>query len=459
MEERFRRRRAELEAECHVPADVFLETLERLKTFLEPFLVVFRRPEQRGHALESIQGLCSGLERKNNESVAYLFGLDRKAIQHFIGEAVWDDSRLRTKLATQIGQELGEPSGVIVFDPSAFPKKGSHSVGVARQWCGRLGKIDNCQVGVYMAYATSKGHALIDSELFLPKEWTRDRWRLKATGVPKARWRHRTRHELCLEMLDRHGDQLPHQWITGDDEMGRSTDFRSELRDRDEQYLLAVPSNTLIRDLEAPGPDYCGNGRPPKLRHWRADRWQREQPRENWNRIDVCDGEKGPIIVEALCHRVASSKRGRINDAEEILVVIRSEDRDSKVTKTDYYLSNAPHGTPLKDFCRVARAEHRIEECFHRAKGQVGLADYEVRNWVGWQHHQTLSLIACWFLTQETRRAEKKDPGDDNQSSSTGDCFAAQNHLGIRFGQRSAAENRTATATKSARQALSLETT
>ena len=231
-----------------------------------------------------------------------------------------------------------------------------------------------------MAYVTSKGHALVDAELFLPKEWTKDRWRLKAARVPKPRWRHQTRHELCLAMLDRRQGGLSHQWITGDDEMGRSIDFRRALHERDEQYLLAVPSNTLIRDLQASGPVYCGNGRPPKQPHWRADRWQRGQSKENWVRIDVDDGEKVPIVVEALSHRVASSKRGRENEAEETLVVIRSEDRDSKVTKADYYLSNAPDKTALQEFCRVARAEHRIEECFQRAKGQAGLADYEVRN-------------------------------------------------------------------------------
>lgn len=459
MDERFRQRRRELEAECRIPARLFSQALERLTCFLKPFLADFRRREQRAHVLQAIQGLCSGLERKNNESVAYLFGLDRKAIQHFVGEVRWDDAPLRKTLAEQIGQQFGQTDGIIVFDPSAFPKKGSQSVGVARQWCGRLGKIDNCQVGVYMAYVTRLGHALVDSELFLPKEWTTDRWRLKAAKVPKTRWRHRTRHELCLDMLQRHQSRLPHRWITGDDEMGRSTDFRRVLRERQEQYLLAVPSNTLIRDLEVPEPIFHGKGRPPKRPHSRADRWQREQPKEAWIQVNVCEGEKGPIVVEALAHRVASSKRGRENEAEEMLVVIRSEDRDSKVTKTDYYLSNAPPETPLQEFCRVARAEHRVEECFHRAKGQAGLADYEVRHWIGWQHHQTLSLMACWFLTQETQRAEKKDTRDHTPPGPARDCFRPAVDVGFRFDPGPPLSNRAETATKPTRQALPLETT
>ncbi len=132
MEERFRLCRIELEAECQISANLFSRTFDRLDAFLVPYLVSFRRREQRGHALQAIQGLCSGLERKNNESMAYLFGLDRKVIQHFVGEVRWDDAALRKTLAEQIGEQLGEVEGVIVFDPSAFPKKGAQSVGVAR---------------------------------------------------------------------------------------------------------------------------------------------------------------------------------------------------------------------------------------------------------------------------------------------------------------------------------------
>ncbi len=251
-----------------------------------------------------------------------------------------------------------------------------------------------------MAYVTSKGHALVNGEFFLPKEWTKDRWCLKSARVPKARWCHQTRHELCLAMLDRHRARLPHQWITGDDEMGRSSDFRRALRERGEQYLLAVPSNTLIRDLESADPTYCGNGRPPKPPHWRADRWQRKQSKEKWIRIDVGDGEKGPTIVEAISHCAASSKRGRENEADETLIVIRSEDRDSKVTKTDYYLSNASRETSLHEFCRVARAEHRIEECFERAKGQAGLADYEENKGVRVRQQKPEERSECEFRTR-----------------------------------------------------------
>jgi SRSO17 transposase len=144
------------------------------------------RRAQAAHAVQVVQGLGSDLEAKNAESLAYLFGLDRKAIQHFVGESAWDDRPLRDELVRQVADELGEPAGVIVFDPSGFEKSGKQSVGVARQWCGRLGKIDNCQVGVYMAYVSSQGHTLVDVEISLPHEWTDDKSRMNKAGVPKS---------------------------------------------------------------------------------------------------------------------------------------------------------------------------------------------------------------------------------------------------------------------------------
>lgn len=433
MECSFADRKRELEMECKLSKNAWVLAAGRLDVFMRPFLASYRRHEQEAHATTMVQGLCSDLENKNGESIAYLFGLDRKVIQHFIGESQWDDKPLREELGRQVGVQLGEANGVIAFDPSAFPKSGKQSVGVARQWCGRLGKIDNCQVGVYLGYVSSQGHALVDTELFLPEEWTKDRKRMKRAGIPKERQRHRTRHKLCLELLDRHGERLPHTWVTGDDELGRAADFRRELRDRKERYLLAVPSNTIIRDFEIAPPEYSGTGRPRKRTSLRVDRWVAKRRDEDWTAIEVRDGEKGPLTVEALKRHVETGIRGRPTVAEEVLVVIRYRDRDSAVVKTDYYLTNADVETELGEFCRAAKAEHRIEECFQRAKGEAGLADYEVRNWIGWHHHQTLSLLASWYLTVETRRAEKKDTGDYLQPSSTWDRLDTSHRTAMRY--------------------------
>jgi SRSO17 transposase len=459
MECSFEYRKRELEAECQVGKDVWAKASSRLDAFMQPFLESFRRHEQMSHASTIVQGLCSDLENKNGESIAYLFGLDRKVIQHFIGESLWDDNPLREELGRQVGSQLGESDGVLALDPSAFAKSGKQSVGVARQWCGRLGKIDNCQVGVYLGYVSSKGHALVDTELYLPEEWTTDKKRMKRAGIPKSRQRHCTRHELCLELLDRHVDQLPHSWVTGDDELGRPAEFRRKLRDRHERYLLAVPSNTIIRDLEIPPPEYSGNGRPAKRPSLRVDRWVGERSDDDWTTIEVRDGEKGPLKVEALKRHVETGVRGRPTVAEEVLVVIRYRDRDSAVVKTDYYVSNADVATQLAEFCRVAKAEHRIEECIQRAKGEAGLADYEVRNWIGWHHHQTLSLLASWFLNVETRRAEKKDTRHYLQPSTTWNRFDTSHRTGMRYTPSRQMAYRATTATKSIGKTLPLEKT
>jgi SRSO17 transposase len=265
--------------------------------------------------------------------------------------------------------------------------------------------VDNCQVGVYLGYVTRKEHALVDTRLYLPEAWTKDKKRCKRAGIPKGIG-FRTRHELTLEMLREHGGVLPHRWVTGDDEMGRSSHFREELRTIGEQYLLAVPSNTLVRDLDAPAPPYGGSGQPPKVPFQRADSWMKTAT--NWMRIEVRAGEKGPLVVEAVKARV-QTKLGRRNGPEETLVIFRERQGDETV-KHDYCLSNAPFDTPLREFARVLGAEHRIEECLRRAKGEAGLAQYQVRTWNGWHHHQTLTLLATWFLTQEKRRGEKSSP-------------------------------------------------
>jgi SRSO17 transposase len=318
-----------------------------------------------------------------------------------------------------VGQELGAPNGVLVFDPSAFPKKGDASVGVQRQWCGRLGKIDNCQVGVYLAYVGPSEHALVDVRLYLPKEWAKDKGRREKAGVPRE-VRFRTRHELALEMLDERGSLLPHAWVAGDDEMGRCSWFREQLRSRGECYLLAVPSNTSVRDLFAADPPYAGCGRRPRPPFTRVDGWCAGLAEEAWQTIEVRQGEKGPVEVQAVWTLVQARTEGKPSDVAEVLVVFRERQGDG-TWKHDYLLSNASLTTPLAEYARVFKAEHRVEECLQRAKGEAGLADYEVRTWQGWHHHQALALVATWFLTTEARRGKKMDAGVDGSAVAESD--------------------------------------
>jgi SRSO17 transposase len=409
MERRFELRKQELLAGCTVEPSVFDGMMERLRSFAEPFAAGLCRREQRDHAQTYLAGLLSDVRRKNVESIAYREDQDRHGLQWFVGFSRWDWRPLQEELVRQVGDELGEADGVLVFDPSGFPKKGAHSVGVARQWIGRLGKVENGQVGVYLGYVSRKEHALVDTRLFLPKEWAGNKERRKACGVPRA-IRYRTRHQLALEMLRADGALLPHAWIAGDDEMGRSTSFRKDLHALGESYLLAVPADTNVRDLESAPPPWKGHGAKPKPPFRRVDRWAASLPETAWTTMEVRDGEKGPLSVEMVTTRVvARTQHRRAGSTEELLMVTRCPDENGQ-TKHDYYLSNAPPDTPLPELARVAKAEHRIEECIQRGKSEAGLADYEVRTWVGWHHHQVLSLMAVWFLVCEARRGKKTRP-------------------------------------------------
>ncbi len=417
MERRYEVRLEQMLAQAEVAPESMRGLLQRLETFAEPFAKSLAQPEQRRHAAEYMTGLLSKLERKTGEAIAYLHDQERQALQKFVGFVPWDPKPLLATLARQVGEDLGQPDAVIVFDPSAFPKKGTKSVGVQRQWCGRLGKVDNCQVGVFLAYVAREGHALVDTRLYLPKEWTKDRARCTEAGVPKQ-IKFRTRHRLALEMLDACGGGLPHGWVAGDDEMGRPSGFRRGLRARTERYLLGVPSNTLVRDLDVPPPEYSGRGRYPMSPFLRLDRWRAALPEDAWTRIDVRDGEKGPLVIDVVKRRVQARTETGGTGPEELLFVTRERQADGTF-KHDYYLSNADPAVALADLARVAKAAHRIEECFERAKGEAGLADYQVRNWYAWHHHQTLSLLAAWFLNREARRGKNPDPGVDDSAVAT----------------------------------------
>ena len=390
-------------AQAEVARDAMRDLLDRLETFVLPFSASLGPGDQR-RAAEYLTGLLSDLDHKTAEGIAYLLDQDRQPLQRFIGRSDGDHRPLLVTLAERVGGRLGEPDGVIVLDPSAFAKKGDKSVGVARQWCGRLGKVEDCQVGVYMGYGARIEQAPVDFRLFLPEEWAKDRARRAEAGAPRE-VRFRTRDELALEMLAESGPALPHARVTGDDEMGRPAWFRRELRDRGERHLLAVPSNAPSRDREAAPPEYSGRGRHPQNPFPRVDARAERLPEGSWTRIEVRDGEEGPLVVEAVRRRVRARTETGGEGPDELLFITRELQADHTY-KLDYYLSCAAAATPLAELARVAKAAHRIEECLERAKGEAGLADYQVRDWPGWHRHQALALLAAWFLTEETRRGK-----------------------------------------------------
>ena len=375
------------------PADV-AACVPALSAFADRYRPLLARSDQEPHLAVYLEGLVSGLERKSIEPIATAHDIYRRPLQRFVGAGRWSDHGLRAEMHRHVVEEIGSPDAALVIDGSAFSKKGEESVGVARQWCGRLGKVDNCQIGVFVAYSAPRGFTLLDAELYLPKEWAGDRARRKKAHVPK-KVKFQTSWELADDLLQRVGPRVPHAWVVGDDEFGRPSEFRDRLADRQERYLLEVPSNTLVR-------------RPPSWPGRRAkwctvaDRKARRSPAK-WTRITVRDGDKGTIEVFAFCTRV-ETRRPNGPAREEVLLIMRT----ISDSQTWYFL--APNGTKLDTaaLVRVAARRHHIEQAFEAAKGEAGLDHYEVRSWVGWHHHMTLSMLALWFLVLERRRLGKK---------------------------------------------------
>lgn len=405
--------------------------LDRLDAFAASFAPFFWRKEQRGLSKMFLEGLLSELPRKSVEPIAIAHEHPRQGLQRFVGEGKWEDARVRGELHRQVAIELGDHDGILVLDSSGFPKKGTCSVGVARQWCGRLGKEENCQVGVFLSYVGRGSHTLLDGDLYLPHEWTRSRARLDRCHVPDEIG-FRTKTEIANDLLKLVAPRLPHGWVVGDDEFGRPAHFRRALRRRGERYLLEVPSNTLMRDLEALLPERrCGQrGRLPQTPFVNVASWAKALPGSSWTRVGVRDGEKGPIQVQITTARVRA-RATRKPGPPELLIVTRTLARDPEVR---YYLSNADATTPRQLLARVAGTPHRIEENFEISKGDIGMHQYEVRSWIGWHHHMTLALMAHWFLTLEHRRLGEKIPRPDGglHGPAVSDPAAQARHRSLR---------------------------
>ena len=402
----------ELLAQTDIEPDTVRRCTQHLTRFLQRYLPFFYRDEHRQHAAVILKGKLTGLQRKTTEPIAIEGGRKRRPLQHFVGAGGWEDQAVLTELRRHVTDELGDPDGVLVLDPSAFPKKGTESCGVARQWCGRLGKVDNCQVGVFLAYVAPRGKALLDGRLYLSAERAADAQHRQKTYVPKEitfqeKWR------IGVDLVRTVGQDMPHSWVVGDDELGRVTELRAQLRLAHERYVLDVPCSTLVRDLSERRPPARAGGKPRLPLFERADRWAARQPKKRWKKIRLRGGEKGPREVWALQQRVQTKDEdGRVGPSER-LVVIKTCAPEPQVW---YTLSNARQEVPLAPVVVAHGSRHGVEELFEEGNQEVGLSHYEVRSWTGWHHHLTLSLVALWFLQLERLTVGKKKPGDHRRA-------------------------------------------
>ena len=385
--------------------------------FCARFADVFGRKEPRAQATKYLRGLMSSVPRKNSWQVAEAVG-DRipDATQRLLYRSKWRADAARDRLRQFVVEVFGEEDAIGVVDESGFLKKGKHSVGVKRQYSGTAGKVENCQIGTFLSYATTKGRAFLDRRLYLPEEeWCNDPERRKRAKVPDNVM-FQTKPEQAMEMLeDAWQAGVPMRWVAGDEVYGDSTALRDLIARRERWYVLAVKTSTPIwterPQVIEPKPQERGRSRT-KARLAEGspsattakevvDSW----PESHWRTLTVAEGEKGLIMYDWACQRVVEKCDG-LPGRDAWLLARRSL---SDPTDIAYYLSNAPADTPLLKLAQVASTRYTVEQCIEEAKGETGLDEYEVRHWPSWHRHITLSLMAhAWLASVRYQATEKK---------------------------------------------------
>ena len=338
----------------------------------------FVHPKARQQASEYLNGLLSSVERKNGWQLAEHLGHDTPyRVQHLLDRAVWNADAVRDDLQAYVREQIGHPDGVLVVDETGFLKKGEHSCGVGRQYSGTAGRIENCQVGVFVGYATPKGQTLIDRALYLPESWTDNEKRCQKTKVPEA-VAFATKPQLAQTMLARALDNgIPAAWVTGDSVYGNDRSLCEMLQDRRQPFVLAVKSDLRLSFL---------GGR------IRASTLAARGEASAWQTLSCGDGAKGARLYDWA--RVPLDAPDQTGFAGWLLV--RRSLSDPK--EQAYYIVFAPCDTSLTTLVSVAGTRWTIETGFKTAKGEVGLDEYEVRSWHGWHRHMTLCLLAQAFL-------------------------------------------------------------
>ncbi len=385
------------------------------EVFHARFADLFTRSEPREQAAKYIRGLMAPVERKNGWQIAEAIGDKAPDLtQRLLYQAKWDADAARDELQQIVVETLGDEEGIGVVDETGFLKKGTKSVGVKRQYTGTAGKKENCQIGVFLAYATPKGHAFLDRRLYLPKEWCADAERCAEAKIPEE-VEFQTKPEQAVEMLEHAWEQgVPMPWVTGDEVYGNATKVRDTISAHGRWYVLAVSSNTPVwkerPPVEPPTRDTGGRprtrprlaeGAPPLTTVAAA---VAEWPESQWHRLTVAEGEKGPRTYDWACERVVESRDG-LPGPDAWLLARRSI---SDPTDIAYYLSNAPIDTPLLKPAQVASSRYVVEQVIEEGKGETGLDEYEVRYWHSWHRHMTLSMMAHACLVSIRCKAAEK---------------------------------------------------
>jgi SRSO17 transposase len=387
-----------------------------LDVFLTRYLPSFGRDENHAHARTMLQGLLAGGERRNVENIAETIdGGVVRTLQKFIAQGVWNDRDILAEQRRHVVEVLGDEDGILIVDETGFPKKGTKSVGVARQYAGILGRTDNCQVGVFLSYCSAAGHTLCDRRLFLPEAWTKDRDRCKAAGIPETVV-FRTKPELAAEMVDEAVRTMPCRWVTADALYGVSPTFVQTLQALEKWYVLDVSSESPVwttrPEMRPLGQTTRSGGRKtrrpkPLTKPRPVKELLAEIPASDWKRIKVADGSQGPRLYEFAELTVWFSMEGLPAEEPERLLIRRSLGQDPEFK---FQRSNAPPRIPRQKLAEVGGCRWRVEQNFQCGKGECGLDEYETRGWTGWHHHTVLSMLTLWFLTLQKVRLGKKTP-------------------------------------------------
>lgn len=396
----------------------------------ERFAPLFGRKEAQAHSLVYLNGLLVGQERKSAEPMALVFGEPDDdgigqnqvlGLQRFLTHSQWDFQEIQHEIQHVFAEELVPSTAswsigtVGVIDGSGFPKKGTESVGVKRQYCGRLGKTENCQVGVFLAGVTPAGTALLDCQLYLPKEWASAHRRRRKVRVPKE-VPFRTQPQIAAELLQRAQETgaVRFDWVIADEAFGSNGSLLDTLEERQQKYLLEVPAHTTVWTVDPATevPAARDVGRPPtrpRRDAVRAVKAVAEQlPAAAWHAFQVREGACGPLVFEFAAVRVWAV-RHRKAGPPIWLMIRRSLGEDPEIK---YYVSNAPADTRLETLALVSGCRFRVEEFFEEGKSYLGMAQYEARAWSSWHHHMSLVALAHLFVTL-TRERLKKSPALD----------------------------------------------